>query len=131
MGRVSSLDVARRERQVLETVSRLRAATVAEVQAELADDVSYDAVRGMLRVLREKGLVKCGRLGKRYVYRPSVSPQKTRIDALRHLVRTFFDGSRASTMAALLRDDASAMTEEEFDRLKAMVEEASARRRAE
>lgn len=128
MGRVNPLDLTRRERQVLETINRLAEGTVAEVQAELPADISYDAVRGILRLLREKGLVTYGHQGKRYVYRPSASRQKTQSTALSHLVRTFFDGSRASAMAALLRTDPAALTDEEFERLSQLVDEASKRR---
>ena len=47
----------------------------------------------MLRFLEEKGLLRHGQEGLRYVYSPTVAPAKARRSALRHLVRTFFGGS--------------------------------------
>jgi len=99
-------------------------ATAAEVQANLPDPPSYSAVRAMLRVLEEKGHTRHEQDGPRYVYRPSVARDRAKVSALRHLVRTFFDGSREQVVAALLDDDTSQMSDDELDRLSRLIDRA-------
>ena len=48
-------DLGRRERQIMDVVFRLGKASVSEVLQELPDPPSYSAVRGMLRLLEDKG----------------------------------------------------------------------------
>ena len=118
------LDLSRRERQVLEAVVRLERGTVADVTRALAGAVSRDAARAALRLLLQKQLVRYEHDGKRYVYRPAMSRRLAQRGALRHVVRTFFQGSHAGTMAALLQLGDTELPEEELDRMAAMVEEA-------
>jgi predicted transcriptional regulator len=63
--------------------------------------------------------------GPRYVYLPIVNREKARRSAMRHLVRTFFDGSTEDAVAALLQND-TGMSDDELERLSQMI--ASAKR---
>src|SRR5207245_10313208 len=83
------MDLGRRERQIMDAVYRRGRASVAEVRAGLPDPPTYSAVRGMLRFLEDKGLLRHEQDGVRYVYIPTVAPAKARRSALRHLVRPF------------------------------------------
>jgi BlaI family transcriptional regulator, penicillinase repressor len=116
------MELGRRERQIMDAVYRRGRATVAEVRAGLEDPPTYSAVRGMLRFLEDKGLLRHEQDGVRYVYIPTVTPAKARRSALRHLVRTFFGGSAQQAMAALLED--TRLSDEELDRLERLVERA-------
>ena len=116
------MELGRRERQIMDAVYRLGRATVAEVRAELDDPPTYSAVRGMLRFLEDKGLLRHEQDGVRYVYIPTVGRSKARRSALRHLVRTFFGGSAHEAVAALLED--TQLSSEELDRLERLVEKA-------
>jgi predicted transcriptional regulator len=51
------LDVGRRERQIIEIVYRLGAATVSDVLEALPNPPTYSAVRAMLGKLRDKGFL--------------------------------------------------------------------------
>ena len=99
----SSEHLSRRERQVMDALYRLRRATVAELMVQIPDRPTYAAIRAALRTLREKGRVDHREKGPRYVYFPTVPPEKARSRALDHLVRTFFDGSPEAAAVALLR----------------------------
>jgi predicted transcriptional regulator len=127
MSRPTPSELSRRERQVLETLVRIGRASVADVTLALSGTVSYDAVRAALRLLRTRGLVTHAHEGKRYLYRSAAPPRQVRRGALRHLVRTFFDGSPASTMAALLDLGDTDLSDAELDRLATLID--SARRR--
>ena len=99
-GHPSSL--TRRERQIMDVLYRTGRATVADVRASLPAAPSYSAVRTMLRILEEKGHVRHDFDGPRFVYIPTVTRDKAKRSALKHLVNTFFEGSATQVMAALV-----------------------------
>jgi predicted transcriptional regulator len=118
------LDLGRRERQIMEVVYRLGRATAADVQAQLADPPSYSAVRAMLRILEEKGHLQHARDGVRHVFFPTVAPDEMRGSAMRHVLRTFFAGSTAAAMAALLDVTEAPASDEELDALARLIDQA-------
>jgi BlaI family transcriptional regulator, penicillinase repressor len=124
MPQTTPFDLGRRERQIMDVVFRLGRATAAEVHAELPDAPTYSAVRGMLRLLEEKGYLRHEQDGPRYVYIPTSEPGEVSQSALRHLLRTFFGGSRTSAMAALLDLDDVPLTDRDYQRLARLLEQA-------
>lgn len=106
----------------MEIVYRRGRATVSEVLAELADPPSYSSVRAMLRYLEDKGHLHHEEQGPRYVYLPTARTQDVRGSALSHVVRTFFDGSVSTAVAALL--ETRPLSREEHERLARLLEEA-------
>ena len=121
--------LSRRERQIMDVLYRRTRATAAEVMAELPDPPSYSAVRSALRLLVEKGHLTRELEDLRYVYRPRVPRDKASRSAVSHLVRTFFDGSRAQAMAAILESADTRLSNDELDRLARLVEQARQDRR--
>jgi predicted transcriptional regulator len=113
--------LSRRERQIMDVIYRHGKVTAADVLADLPDPPSYSAVRAMLRLLEEKGHVRHEQDGPRYVYTPTVNRDKARRSAMRHLVRTFFDGSTEDAVAALLQNDAG-LSEVELERLSHLID---------
>ena len=99
-GAVPSL--SKRARQVLEELYRLEEAGASELLDAVDDLPSYSAVRSVLRGLCERGLVTRRAKGLRYVYRPAQARSAASRSALRHLLDTFFDGSPAETLRALV-----------------------------
>ena len=116
--------LGRRERQIMDVVYRLGRAAVADVMRELPDPPTYSAVRAMLRYLERKGHLRHSRDGARYVYEPTVPHHEAQRSALRHLVRTFFRGSRPGALAALLDLPGKGLTDTDFDRLRDLVRRA-------
>jgi BlaI family penicillinase repressor len=117
--------LSRRERQIMDVLYRLGRATAGEIMEHLTGAPSYSTVRTQLRVLETKGHVRHEEQGLRYVYMPTVSRQSARKSALKHLVDTFFDGSSAKVVAALLGGDASKVTDEELERIAELVRKAT------
>ena len=112
----------------MDVLYRHGSATAAEVHAGLPDPPSQTAVRTMLRILEEKGQITHDADGVRHVYRPTTPREDARTNMLEHMVRTFFNGSRAQAMAALLGDESEAeLTDAELARLASLI--AAARRR--
>src|SRR3954470_6455027 len=117
-------NLSRRERQIMDILYARGRATAAEIHTALPDAPTYSAVRAKLRVLEEKGHVRHEEEALRYVYLPRVGRDTARRSALRHLVTTFFDGSVAQAVAALLDSSAANLDERELDRIANLVEEA-------
>ncbi len=115
---------SKRERQIMDVVYRLGQATAAEIHEGLPDPPTYTAVRGLLRVLVDKGHLKVESDGVRYLYRPSTPRETAGASILSHVVRTFFDGSAAKAMAALVGSPDVRLSEAELERLARIVEQA-------
>src|SRR4051812_9975113 len=119
----TAVQLSRRERQIMDVIYRRGRATAADVLQDIPDPPSYSAVRALLRLLEEKGHVHHEQDGPRYIYTPTVNRDRARRSALKHVVRTFFDGSASEAVAALLDGEARLDTTE-LDRLSAMIEQA-------
>jgi len=116
--------LGRRERQIMDVVYRLGKASVAEVREGLADPPTYSAVRGMLRLLEDKGFVTHHVDGIRYLYSATVGRTVARKSALRHLVHTFFAGSATDAAASLLELPDAKLSEADVERLARIIQKA-------
>ncbi len=124
MAKALHTNLSRRERQIMDIVFRLGRATAAEVMAALPSDTTSSTVRTQLRVLEQKGHLRHEMDGLRFVYFPVVARQTARRSALRHVVDTFFDGSPEKAVAALLGGEAARLSEDELDRIAALIAKA-------
>jgi len=115
--------VRTRQRQVLDILYRLGEGSVADVRREMPEDLSYSAVRSVLRELEEKDLVKHREKELRYLYSPVVARSRASRAALSHMLKTFFDDDPAHAMKALL-DVTKHRKNVDFAELKRLVERA-------
>ena len=118
------LTLTKRERLIMDTLYQLGRATAAEILARLPGSPSSSTVRTQLRVLEAKGHVRHEEIGLRFVYMPTVPRHAARRTALRHLVDTFFEGSSARVVAALLGGEGTAVSDEELARIEDLVRHA-------
>jgi predicted transcriptional regulator len=116
--------LSRRERQIMDLVYRLGQATAAEIHGGLPDPPTSTAVRGLLRVLVEKGHLRIEKDGRRYLYLPCTPRRAAGTASITHVVKTFFAGSPADAMAALLGSESDSISEAELARLAALVAKA-------
>ena len=116
--------LGRRERQILEALYRLEAASVTDVLAELPDPPSYSAVRTFLRILEAKGHATHTQEGAKYVYHPTKPRPPVAREALYKLMETFFGGRPEQIVNALLTDEERKLSDEDMGRLAAMIAEA-------
>jgi predicted transcriptional regulator len=116
--------LSRRERQIMDALYKAGKATAAQVRDALPDAPSYSAVRALLRILEEKGHVRHEEREGRYVYLPRVPRGRARRSALRQLLDTFFDGSPAAAVAALLDETAARVEDRELGRLAELIQKA-------
>jgi BlaI family transcriptional regulator, penicillinase repressor len=121
MARPVHPSLTRREAQIMEILHRRRRATVEEIRAELPDAPSPSSVRKLLEIMIDRRLLGREYDGPRFVYFPAAKPEDASRSALRQLVRTFFDDSPGSAAAALLDMSGEALSDDEYQRLSALI----------
>jgi len=121
MAKPRTVDLTRRESQIMAIVHRRQRATVEEIRAELPDAPSPSSVRKLLEIMIERGLLGREYDGPRYVYFPAAKPEDASRSALKQLVRTFFADSTGSAMAALLDITSTPLSDAEYRRLSSLL----------
>lgn len=116
-----SAQLSRRERQIMDVVYRQGRATAAEIHAQLPEPPVAAAVRTMLRILEEKGHLRHEKDGPRHMYHPVTPRSIAQKSAVRHMVGTFFNGSRAAAIAALLDDSDRPLSDDERAELSSVI----------
>ena len=116
--------LSRRENQIMEILYQRGKASAQDVRAAMPDAPTYSAVRALLRVLEDKGHIEHQNEGLKYVFSPVVKRDKAKRSAVKHLVDTFFRDAPEQVVAALLDVSAKRLTNEELDRMAAMIEKA-------
>jgi BlaI family transcriptional regulator, penicillinase repressor len=122
--RPATEDLSRRERQVMEILHRRGESTVAEIMQGMSDPPTYSAVRSILRILGDKGMVSHREDGPRYVYAPARPTDKTRDDVLEHVVQTYFSGSVEHAVNALLLLSDTNLKDTDLNRLRDKIRRA-------
>jgi BlaI family penicillinase repressor len=123
MKRLTTIDLTRRESQIMAILHRRQRATVEEIRAELPEAPSPSSVRKLLEIMIERGLLRREYDGPRYTYFPTVKPEDASRSALKHLVRTFFNNSPGSAMAALLDLPGRPLSDDEYQRLTNLLKQ--------
>jgi BlaI family transcriptional regulator, penicillinase repressor len=116
-----------RELDIMGVLWDLGAATVAEVQERLADDLAYTTVLTILRTLEEKGHVDHTEEGRAYRYHPLVDREAAGASAVRRLVRKIFRGRPELLLTQLVSD--RGLSDAEVERLRRLLEERPTRGR--
>ena len=116
-------DLTRRESQIMDILHRRQRATVEEIRGELPDAPTPSSVRKLLEIMIDRDLIAREYDGPRYVYFPSAKPDEASRTAVQRLVRTFFNDSHSSAMAALL-DATEPLSDTEYKRLSALLRQA-------
>src|SRR4029079_16566333 len=117
MPNTTNVDLTRRESQIMEILYRRRRATVEEIRTELPDAPSPSSVRKLLEIMIERGLLGREYDGPRHAYFPTTKTEEASRSALKQLVRTFFNDSPGSAMAALLDMSGKPLSDDEYRRL--------------
>ena len=124
MGRITTVDLTRRESQIMEILYRRRRGTVEEIRSELPGAPSPSSVRKLLEIMIDRGLLSREYEGPRFVYFPAAKPEEASRSALKQLVRTFFDNSTGSAIAALIDMTSTPLSAAEYRRLNSLLKRA-------
>lgn len=113
--------LTRREREIMNAIFALgNLASAEEIRARLHNAPTDSSVRVMLARLEKKGVLKHQQDGLRYLYSATTSEAVAKRTALQQLVHTFFGGSLANMMTALVSD--GSWTDDDLAKLKAEID---------
>jgi BlaI family transcriptional regulator, penicillinase repressor len=119
--------LSRRERQIMDIIYTRGEASASDVNADLPDNPSYSTVRTLLRILEEKGHLKHREDGQRFVYAPTRTRAAESKSALKRLVKTFFEGSLADAVAALVDTADGKLPAGELKRIEDIINKAKSK----
>lgn len=119
-----SSEFSRRERQIMDAVFGLGEATVNQVVEAIPDAPTAMAVRRMMHILEEKGHLKRRENGREIIYSPRETRVKAGRSAFQNVLETFFGGSLEEALAAHLHSRKDSVTDDERERLIALIEQA-------
>jgi BlaI family penicillinase repressor len=115
-----------RETEILKVLWDLGPSSVRDVHQALneatAEAIAYNTVQTLLRIMEGKQLVVHHAEGRTFIYTPRFSREES---ASRFLDRVF-DGAASELMLSLIR--AERVTEDELDRMYALIDRARGRR---
>ena len=115
--------LTRREREIMHAIFALgNRASADDIRGRLANPPSDSSVRVMLGRLEKKGHLRHAQEGLRYIYSATISPTAAKKSALQQYVETFFGGSLAQMVTALVRQ--GSWTPEELESLRAEIDRA-------
>lgn len=94
--------------------------TVADVRAELADELAYTTVLTILRTLEEKGYVGHEAEGRAYRYHTLVERGDARVSAVERVTRKLFSGSTEMLLTHLVSDQE--LSDDQLERIKSLLD---------
>ena len=97
------LDFAPLELDCMNTLWPKGQATVREIRDSLAvrRPRAYTTIMTIMDRLARKGVVERRKVGRAYMYRPNLSAEEARTQALGHVIENFFGGSKEALLAQL------------------------------
>jgi predicted transcriptional regulator len=101
----------------MEVVYRRKEVSAKDVWKEIPDFPSYSAVRSVLSILEQKGLLTHIVEGKKFIYSPTIAHEKAMHSAVKQLLSTYFDNSLEKAVTAMLRIRNRDMTDDDLKRL--------------
>jgi len=127
MAKNSHKHLSRREREIMDIIYKRGQATATDVMEAMDKPPSYSAVRALLRILEEKGSLRHQQEGQKYIFLPTVTREKAKQSAMKRMLHVFFNDSTEAAVAALLDISPTKMTDEEWDRLTSLIDQAKKR----
>jgi BlaI family transcriptional regulator, penicillinase repressor len=110
-----------RESDIMAVLWEHGPSTVAEVRERLRDDLAYNTVLTMLRILEEKGYAGHEAEGRAFRFHALVEREAAAESAVRGLARRLFGGSPSLLLTELVRQ--RDLPEDELRRLRELIDE--------
>ena len=127
---MADVSPSERELEILKVLWEIGSGSVREVHRSLCpnDELAFNTVQTLLRIMEEKGLVTHRAEGRTFIY----SPTHSREQVVRRFLRKVFDGALDQLVLSLLQaEDASAADLKELERLIAKARRAKRSREEE
>lgn len=111
-----------RELEILQILWERNEATVRDIQQALPPGRHYNTVLTIIRVLERKGHVTHTQEGRGFLYRALAPPEKSKSQALSHLIKSLFGGSSESVVLNMV--EAGNLSLEELDEIRRKLRKA-------
>lgn len=109
-----------RELDIIQVLWDRGPSTVAQVQETLEDDLAYNTVLTMLRLMEEKSQVKREKVGRAHRYAAAVQRSEVGRSTLHRVANTLFQGSPERVLLGLVEQES--VTTEELERMRALLD---------
>jgi BlaI family transcriptional regulator, penicillinase repressor len=116
-----NIQFTERELDIMNVLWELGPSTAADVRAQLTDDLAYNTVLTILRILEDKGYVTHEGSGRAHVYRALVPREAAGRSALKRMVRTLFRGKPELLLTQLAED--RDLDEDTIRRMRELLDE--------
>jgi predicted transcriptional regulator len=116
-----NIQFTERELDIMNVLWELGPSTAADVRAQLTDDLAYNTVLTILRILEDKGYVTHEGVGRAHVYSALVPREAAGRSALKRMVRTLFRGNPELLLTQLAED--RDLDEETIRRMRQLLDE--------
>ncbi len=123
--KAAAAQLSRRERQIMDALFEAGELSAQDVRAAIPDAPGYSAVRALLAKLVEKKIIDFREDGPRYIYFPVVAQEEARASALQKMLKTFFGGSTAAAVNALLGMNKEQLNTDEIAQLQKAIDDAT------
>jgi len=95
-----------------------------EMNKKLQHGLSKRERQIMEVIYRKKGFLKHERMGRRYVYSPTIPHNSAVRSTLQNVLRTYFNNSVEDAVSALMKVHGKHLTDDDYDRLIKRIEKA-------
>ena len=119
-------NLSRREQQIISAIYARKTSTTQQVLEDISDSSSYSSIRKIMQIMVQKGLLKYRRVGLKYVYEPVMEISQAQTSALVRVVKSLFNNSPASAIAAMLDSKDLRISQAELEELKQQIAKKSA-----
>ena len=116
-----TIQLTKRELDVMSVLWDLGSATVGEVRDRLADDLAYSTVLTIFRTVKAKGFVRYEEEGKAFRYYPLIEPDDAGDGALSRLLSKVYKGSRELLITRLVSGES--VSAEELRSIRKLLDE--------
>ena len=121
--------LSKRERQIMDVIYAHGEASISQVLADLPNPPMRGALRTLLRIMEEKGLLtrrEQGQGGREILYRPRQPHGRAARSALGRVLDVFYNGSLEKAVAAHLSDPGAArkLSRHDLQRLADLIDQA-------
>lgn len=117
--------LSKRLQQIMDLAFERGPISAADLEKQLPGGPANSTVRTQLRQLEERGLLRHYEEEGRFLYVPTEPRQTAARSAMRRSLRAYFNGSLELALATLLSAKESGINDDEFARLRRVLDEAA------
>jgi BlaI family penicillinase repressor len=121
--------LSKRLQQIMDLAYEKGPISATDLEKHLPGSPANSTVRTQLRQLEDRGLLRHYEEDGRFLYVPTAAPQVAARSAMKNFLNAYFKGSLELAFATLISAKDADIDDEEFERLRKVIDEAADARR--